>query len=38
MQLDDSILRMIEVSPDPELQESKDLVQRIRRRDLYRVS
>ncbi|KAF3431286.1 hypothetical protein FNV43_RR26016 [Rhamnella rubrinervis] len=33
--LDDSILRMIEVSPDPELQESKDLVQRIRRRDLY---
>ncbi|KAL5582555.1 hypothetical protein UlMin_014997 [Ulmus minor] len=33
--LDDSILRAIEISPDQELKESKDLVLRIRRRNLY---
>ncbi|MED6219678.1 hypothetical protein PIB30_037992 [Stylosanthes scabra] len=33
--LDDSILKTIESSTSPELQESRDLVQRIRRRKLY---
>ncbi|KAF3444669.1 hypothetical protein FNV43_RR14362 [Rhamnella rubrinervis] len=33
--LDDSIIRTIEISPDEELKESRDLIQRIRRRNLY---
>ncbi|KAK7250552.1 hypothetical protein RIF29_33059 [Crotalaria pallida] len=33
--LDDSILKTIEISSKHELKESKDLIQRIRRRDLY---
>ena len=37
MQLDDSILKTIETSSKPELKEARDLVQRIRRRDLYQV-
>lgn len=37
MQLDDTILKTIEISPDEELKESRDLIMRIRRRDLYQV-
>ncbi|OVA09854.1 HD/PDEase domain [Macleaya cordata] len=33
--LDDTILKSIETAPDEELQESRDLILRIRRRDLY---
>ncbi|PRQ41162.1 putative HD/PDEase domain-containing protein [Rosa chinensis] len=33
--LDDSILKKIETSDNPELKEAKDLILRIRRRDLY---
>ncbi|KAL6187076.1 hypothetical protein ACLB2K_043191 [Fragaria x ananassa] len=33
--LDDSILKKIETSDKPELKEAKDLISRIRRRDLY---
>lgn len=37
MQLDDTIIRTIEISPDEELKESRDLILRIRRRNLYQV-
>lgn len=37
LQLDDSILKTIEISSRQELKESKDLILRIRRRDLYQV-
>ncbi|XP_051120381.1 uncharacterized protein LOC127244085 isoform X2 [Andrographis paniculata] len=33
--LDDTILKTIETAPDQELKESRDLILRIRRRDLY---
>ncbi|KAH7682727.1 HD-domain/PDEase-like protein [Dioscorea alata] len=33
--LDDTILKTIETAPDSELKESRDIVLRIRRRDLY---
>ncbi|CAO2833198.1 unnamed protein product [Amaranthus hypochondriacus] len=33
--LDDSIIKTIEIAPDQELKEAKNLIQRIRRRDLY---
>ncbi|GMY26215.1 deoxynucleoside triphosphate triphosphohydrolase SAMHD1 homolog isoform X1 [Fagus crenata] len=33
--LDDSILKRIEISPEPELKEARDLILRIRRRELY---
>ncbi|KAJ8773800.1 hypothetical protein K2173_008263 [Erythroxylum novogranatense] len=33
--IDDSILKIIEISKDPELKEARDLILRIRRRDLY---
>ncbi|XP_028554775.1 deoxynucleoside triphosphate triphosphohydrolase SAMHD1 homolog isoform X2 [Dendrobium catenatum] len=33
--LGDNILKIIETSPDPELKESRELILRIRRRDLY---
>ncbi|KAK4346310.1 hypothetical protein RND71_032649 [Anisodus tanguticus] len=33
--LDDTILKTIETAPDPELKESRDLILRVRRRDLY---
>ncbi|GAB4849182.1 hypothetical protein Ancab_003992 [Ancistrocladus abbreviatus] len=33
--LDDSIIKTIETAPDPELREARDLILRIRRRDLY---
>ncbi|KAG0503346.1 hypothetical protein HPP92_003418 [Vanilla planifolia] len=33
--LDDTILKTIETAPDPELKESRDLIRRIRRRELY---
>ncbi|KAK2994077.1 hypothetical protein RJ640_024341 [Escallonia rubra] len=33
--LDDTIIKAIETAPDQELRESKDLILRIRRRDLY---
>lgn len=36
-QLDDSILKTIESSSQQELKESRDLILRIRRRDLYQV-
>ncbi|KAG9132481.1 hypothetical protein Leryth_008404, partial [Lithospermum erythrorhizon] len=34
--LDDTVLKTIEIAPDPELRESRDLILRIRRRDLYK--
>lgn len=37
MQLDDSILKTIETDDADELKESRDLIKRIRRRDLYQV-
>lgn len=37
MQLDDTIIKTIEMAPDQELKEARDLVQRIRRRNLYQV-
>ncbi|KHN00351.1 Protein SAMHD1 like [Glycine soja] len=36
--LDDSILKTIESSSQQELKESRDLIQRIRRRDLYQTN
>ncbi|KAJ0113108.1 hypothetical protein Patl1_02729 [Pistacia atlantica] len=33
--LDDTIIKSIEIAPDQELKESKDLILRIRRRNLY---
>jgi len=38
LQLDDTILKTIETAPDTELKESRDLVLRIRRRELYQVT
>lgn len=38
LQLDDSILKTIETSSKQELKEARDLVRRVRRRDLYQVS
>ncbi|GFY95986.1 HD domain-containing metal-dependent phosphohydrolase family protein [Actinidia rufa] len=35
--LDDTIIKTIETAPDQELREAKDLILRIRRRDLYQV-
>ncbi|KAH9620231.1 hypothetical protein KSS87_019014 [Heliosperma pusillum] len=35
VKLDDSIIKTIETAPDEELKEAKDLIKRIRRRDLY---
>jgi hypothetical protein len=35
MQLDDTILKTIEIAPDPELAEAKELILRVRRRQLY---
>lgn len=37
MQLDDTIIKTIETAPDAELKEAKDLMLRIRRRNLYQV-
>lgn len=37
MQLDDTIVKTIETAPDEELKESRDLILRIRRRNLYQV-
>lgn len=37
LQLDDTILKTIETAPDEELKESRNLILRIRRRDLYQV-
>lgn len=36
-QLCDNILKTIEISPDPELKESRELILRIKRRELYQV-
>ncbi|XP_021299261.1 deoxynucleoside triphosphate triphosphohydrolase SAMHD1 homolog [Herrania umbratica] len=33
--LDDTIIKTIEIAPDEELRESRDLIRRIRRRNLY---
>ena len=38
MQLDDSILKIIEFSNAQELKEARDIIQRIQRRELYQVS
>lgn len=38
MQLDDSIIKTIETAPNEELKEARDLILRIRRRNLYQVS
>lgn len=38
MQLDDTIIRTIETAPNKELKEARDLILRIRRRNLYQVS
>jgi len=38
MQLDDTILKTIERSPDPELAEAKELILRLSRRHLYQVT
>ncbi|GAB4831501.1 hypothetical protein Ancab_005519 [Ancistrocladus abbreviatus] len=35
LKLDDSIITTTETAPDPELREARDLILRIRRRDLY---
>ncbi|KAB2032214.1 hypothetical protein E1A91_D05G367700v1 [Gossypium mustelinum] len=35
--LDDTIIKTIETAPDEELQESRDLILHIRRRNLYQV-
>ena len=35
MQLDDTIVKRIETSTDRELEESRNLIRRIRRRDIY---
>lgn len=37
MQLDDSVVKTIETASDQELKESRDLILRIRRRNLYQV-
>lgn len=37
MQLDDTIMKTIETASNPELKESRDLIMRIRRRNLYQV-
>lgn len=37
-QLDDTILKTIEFANSKKLKESKEIIQRIRRRDLYQVT
>ena len=37
LQLDDTIIKTIETASDAELKEAKDLILRIRRRNLYQV-
>lgn len=37
LQLDDSILKTIETAPDEEVRDARELILRIRRRDLYQV-
>lgn len=37
LQLDDTIIKTIETAEDQELREARDLIRRIRRRDLYQV-
>lgn len=38
LQLDDTILKTIEIAPDSELAEAKELILRVRRRQLYQVN
>lgn len=38
LQLDDTIIKTIETAPHQELKEARDLILRIRRRELYQVS
>ena len=38
VQLDDSILKIIEISDVQTLKEARDIIQHIRRRELYQVS
>lgn len=38
VQLDDTIVKRIETSTDQELEESRNLIRRIWRRDIYQVS
>lgn len=37
LQLDDTIVKSIEIAPYKELKEARELILRIRRRDLYQV-
>ena len=37
MQLDDTIIKTIETAPSPELKEARELILRIRRRNLYQA-
>jgi hypothetical protein len=36
-QLDDTIIKSIETAPNNELKKAKEIIQRIRRRELYKV-
>ena len=38
MQLDDTILKIIEISNTQELKEARDIIQHIQRREPYQVS
>lgn len=38
LQLDDTILKTIETADKKQLKESRDIIRRIRRRDLYQVA
>jgi hypothetical protein len=37
-QLDDTIVKSIETAPNDELKKAKEIIQRIRRRQLYKVA
>ena len=37
-QLDDTIVKSIETAPNDELKKAKEIIQRIRRRELYKVA
>jgi hypothetical protein len=37
-QLDDTVVKSIETAPNDELKKAKEIIQRIRRRQLYKVA
>jgi hypothetical protein len=37
LQLDDTIIKTIKTAPNNELKKAKEIIQRIRRRELYKV-